>query len=90
MEAVSSQHLFWAFAAVQVGGLISAALARFSENRSGQASFQGIFFAALALVATVTIVSLALGWDGWVCSAATLSVMVVLAIWDPGLRTAIE
>jgi hypothetical protein len=88
MAAFLPQHLFWAFAAVQVAGLLSAALARFTENRSGQTSFQGLFFAAMSLVALVTVASIAMGWTAWVFSGATLSVMVVMAVWDSGLSTA--
>lgn len=87
MAAFLPQNLFWAFAAVQVAGLLSAALARFSVNRSGQASCQGLFLAALSLVAIVTVGLSALGWTAWVFSSGTLSVMVVTAVWDTGLRT---
>ena len=88
MAASLQQNLFLAFAAVQVAGIVSAALARLAENRSSQASFQGLFLAAMSLVALVTVASIAMGWTTWVMSGATLAVMVVMAVWDPGLRTA--
>ena len=88
MAATLPHHLFWAFTTVQLLGLLSAAMARFTENRTGQSSFQTIFLAALSLVAVSTVASLAVGSTLWVISAFTLAVMVVLAIWDPGLRTA--
>ena len=88
MAASLPPFLFWTFAAVQVAGLVSAVLTRSAEKRPSQASFQGLFLTTMSLVALATVASMALGWTGWVLSAATLALMVVMAVWDPGLRTA--
>lgn len=86
MDALIPQHFFWTFAAVHFGGLLSAAVARFSENRLGRTLFQFVFLAALAVVASITMFAIFLGWAAWVISGATLSSMVVLAVWDPGVQ----
>jgi hypothetical protein len=84
MAALNATQLFWAFSSVHFIGLLSAALARLAENRSGQAQFQALFFGALAVVALTTVASMGLGWEAWMVSGGTLSMMVVMAIWDPG------
>ena len=88
MAASLPQLLFWMFSALQVAGLVSAVLTRSAENRPSHASFQGLFLATMSLVALATVASMALGWTGWVLSASTLALMVVMAVWDPGLQTA--
>lgn len=86
MAALIPQHLFWAFTLIQVAGLGSAALSRMAHTRAIQTSCELLFFGFLAVVACVTIGSIALGWAAWIVSAFTLSLMVVTAIWDPGAR----
>jgi hypothetical protein len=86
MDALIPQHLFWTFAAVQFGGLLSAAVARFGENRFGSTLFQLLFFVALVVVALVTMFAIFSGWASWVISGATFTTMVVLAVWDPGVQ----
>jgi hypothetical protein len=86
MDALIPQHFFWTFAAVQFGGLLSAAVARFGENRLGSGLFQFLFLVALVVVALVTMFAIFSGWASWVISGATLSIMVVLAVWDPGVQ----
>lgn len=86
MAALLPHHLFWAFTLVQIAGLGSAAMARMAHNRALQTSSEVLFFGLLALVAGVTIGSLALGWATWIFSAFTLCLMIVTAIYDPGAR----
>jgi hypothetical protein len=68
--------------AVQVLGLLSAAVARLSEGSRCQAPGQWAFLALLAIVGCVTVVSLALGSGFWLPSGATLSLMILGAVCD--------
>jgi hypothetical protein len=69
--------------AVQILGLVSAAMTRLSEGSGWQPATQNLFFVCLALVGTQTMLAPALGLVGyWLPSAATLSVMVIAATCD--------
>lgn len=57
-------------------------LARLSEGSRNQAPCQWLFLAFLGLMGMVTMLSVALGPRYWLVSGATLSVMVLAAIWD--------
>jgi hypothetical protein len=86
MVADLPQHLVWLFTAVHVVGVLSAPLARLSEHRSGFGSMQWLFVGAMAAIATATLLCLAFGCAAWVLSGATLSIMLVAAVWDPGVQ----
>jgi hypothetical protein len=72
----------WSLASVQVAGIASAWLARLSEGSRNQAPCQWLFVALLAVVGMATMASVTLGPRYWLASGATLSVMVLAAIWD--------
>jgi hypothetical protein len=86
MVADLPQNLVWLFAAVHIIGLLSAPLARLAEHRSGEMTLQWLFVAAMAAIAAATLICLAFGCAAWVLSGATLSVMLVTAVWDPGIQ----
>jgi|EndMetStandDraft_5_1072996.scaffolds.fasta_scaffold622212_1 hypothetical protein len=88
MAAFLTQNFYLLFALVQLTGISSAVLARSGESPLGQAVRQSLFLATLPVVAIVTLGCLVMGWSAWVVSGSTFSLMVVTAIWDPGLRTA--
>ena len=73
---------FGVLAAVQVLGLISAALARMAEGRAWQAWSQRLFLGLLFLVGFTTILALTCAPQQWMMSATTLTVMVVAAVCD--------
>jgi hypothetical protein len=79
-----SPALLCCVGAVQVLGLLSAALTRLAEGSRRQSVCQWLFFVCLGLVGLGTIVSLGLPSGWWVASGATLSMMVVTATWDFG------
>ena len=74
----------WTVIAVQFFGLISALLSRLGEGSPGEGLCQCFFLFCLAMVGTTTIVSLSLGPGGWLTCGATLSIMVVIALYDCG------
>jgi hypothetical protein len=84
MGASAWTALPWGLVAIQIAGLISAWLARLSEGSRGQGHFQIAFFACMVLVGLGTIVSLSLPPGRWLFSGATLSLMVLAAVWDFG------
>lgn len=79
-----SPALLCCLGAVQVLGLLSAALARLGEGSRRQVVCQRLFLACLGLVGLGTIVSLGMPSGWWVASGSTLSLMVVTATWDCG------
>jgi len=86
MVADLPQNLVWLFAAVHLVGLLSAPLARLAEHRAGFGSMQWLFFGAMVVIAAATLVCLVFGCAAWVLSGATLSFMLVAAVWDPGFQ----
>ncbi len=92
MAYLEPSFLVWSLGVIQILGLASAWLARLSEGSAGQASCQRLFFACLALVALTTMASIALSPTPkyWLASGATLSVMILAAIWDFSPRAEVE
>jgi hypothetical protein len=82
MAYLESSFLVWSLGLIQAAGLVSAWLARLSEGSRSQAPCQCVFLAFLGLVGGATMFSAALGPRYWLVSGATLSVMVLGAIWD--------
>jgi uncharacterized membrane protein len=82
MAYPETSFLLWSLGFIQIAGLVSAWLARLSEGSRSQASCQCLFLALLGLVGLSTMASLALGPRYWLACGATLSVMVLGAIWD--------
>jgi len=66
-------------------GLFSVLLARSGEGSRRQGSYYRLFFASLAGVGAVTLLAVNLfSAGGWLFSGATLGLMVVVAVYDPG------
>ena len=82
MAYLQPVSLVWILVSIQIVGLASAWLARLSEGSRGQSSCQWLFFGCLALMGLTTMISLAVGPKYWLVSGATLSVMVLGAVWD--------
>ena len=68
--------------AVQVCGLMSAALARVTEGRRWHDLFQRMFMGLLVIVAFTTVLNLWNAPQQWMMSATTLAVMVVTTTCD--------
>ncbi len=82
MAYLDSPSFMWVLGIVQVAGLVSAWLARLSEGSANQASCHRLFFACLGVIGAATMLSVALGPRYLLISCITLSVMVLVAIWD--------
>lgn len=79
MTHVEGPAVVWTILSVQVLGILSACLARFSEGCACQRFCQGLFFLFLALVGGSAVVSLRFGPGCWFTSGAILAVMVLAA-----------
>ena len=84
MSALEGPALLCALGAVQVFGLVSAAVARMAEGSRRQSLCQRIFFACLGLVGLATALTVAVASGIWILSAGTLSLMVLMATCDFG------
>ncbi len=82
MTYLESSALAWTLGLMQVVGLLSAWLARLSEGSSSQPWCHSLFFGCLAVMGLATMAFVALGARHWLGSGATLSVMVLAAVWD--------
>ncbi|REK15576.1 MAG: hypothetical protein DWQ37_09295 [Planctomycetota bacterium] len=71
-------------------GLFSTLLVRTSEGSNWRAWYQWQFFACLAIVGLLTMVSVALGAEHWLAFATTLAVMILAAVWDFGSHARAE
>jgi hypothetical protein len=84
MSDLAGSAVVWAVLLVQILGIVSVCLARFSEGCACQKFYQGLFFVCLALVAGSAIVSFGLEPGCWLTSAGVLAVMVVAATLQLG------
>lgn len=82
MAYPESAFLIWSLGFIQITGLTSAWLARLSEGSRSQGPCHWLFLACLGLVGFATMASVTLGPRYWLASGATLSVMILGAIWD--------
>jgi hypothetical protein len=82
MAYLESSSFAWVFGIIQVTGLVSAWLARFSEGSARQASCHRLFFGCLGVVGLITMLSVALGPRYLLLACITISVMVLVAVWD--------
>ncbi len=82
MAYLESSLLGSALALLQVIGLLSAWLARLSEGSTQQAWCHWLFVGCLAVIGLATMAFVAAGTKHWLPSGATLSVMVLAAVWD--------
>jgi hypothetical protein len=72
----------WLFAAVQALGLVAAFLARVAEASALAPWFQRLFLVTLLATGVATMFAPQLGGGYWLLSAATLGVMVLVAVCD--------
>jgi hypothetical protein len=82
MAYLESTSFVWALGIMQVVGLASAWLARLYEGSRGQAHCHRLFFGCLALTGLATMLAAELGPRYLLFSCITLSVMVLVAVWD--------
>jgi hypothetical protein len=82
MAYLESSLLGSALALLQVIGLLSALLARLSEGSSQQSWCHWLFVSCLAVIGIATMAFVAAGTKHWLPSGATLSLMVLAAVWD--------
>jgi hypothetical protein len=90
MAYLEISFLPWFLSAIQIAGLISAWLARLSEGSPRQAWCQRLFVGCLAVMGLVTMTFVAVGARYWLASGATLSVMVLAAVWDFSAHARVE
>jgi hypothetical protein len=90
MAYLETSFFAWLLGFIQIAGLLSAWLARLSEGSRRQAWCQRLFVACLALVGLTTMLVVALGARHWVASGATLSAMILAAIWDFSAHAGVE
>lgn len=76
--------ILWTAIGVQFLGFVSALLSRLGEGSRGEGHCQCFFMLCLGLVGLATITSLFLVQGGWLSGGATLSTMVVIALYDGG------
>jgi len=81
---LSSAALLFAFLIVHLLGLAAAWMVRVHANGRGEALAHGMFFLSLAVVATLAVLGRQYCWSTWTLSAATLSLMIVIAVADFG------
>ena len=90
MAYLETSFFAWLLGLIQIAGLLSAWLARLSEGSARQAWCQRLFVGCLALVGLTTMIVVALGARHWVSSGATLSAMILAAIWDFSAHARVE
>ena len=69
---------------VQLLGVISAIATRLGEACPSAKASQWVFLVCLAMVAASTAIMVGAGSCTWLTSGATLSLMVLTAVWDFG------
>ncbi len=79
-----SASLLFAFLIVHLLGLAAAWMVRVHAGRRGEMLVHGMFFLSLAVVATLALLGRQWCWSTWTLSAATLSLMMVIAVADFG------
>lgn len=77
---MSSLQCGWV--AVHVFGLIAASLVRISAGTRAEGPLQGAFLLGLTGVAIATLAGEQYSWPLWTLSAATMAIMIVVAIAD--------
>jgi hypothetical protein len=82
MESLNSTLPLWYLGGIHIAGLSSALLARFSHGTRLEAPSYRLFFGALAIVGATTMGSLELGHGCCLALGTTLSLMVLLVVWD--------
>jgi len=80
MDYTSSLQCGWA--AIHLFGLAAACLVRVYAGTTAEGPLQSAFLMGLASVAVATLAGEQFSWPLWTLSAATLAVMIVVAIAD--------
>ena len=73
---------FWAVVGPALAGFAAACLVRFYAGTVAEAPLQCLFLLGLAGVAIATVAGEQFSWHPWTLSAATMAVMIVVAIAD--------
>ena len=81
---VSESFLFWASMATLWVGLASVIGLRFCGTAANRACFCRLFYLALVVLGTVTMVAASAGTEFWIPSGTGLSVMTLGATLDFG------
>ncbi|MBN2292090.1 MAG: hypothetical protein JXM70_06675 [Pirellulales bacterium] len=84
MDVFSPSTVIWIVIGVQMLGLFGALLSRLGEGSPGEGRCQCFFLFCLALVGTTTIAAMSLDPGAWLTCGATLSIMVLIALYDCG------
>lgn len=82
MNGFDTPAALWLFAAIQILGILSACMARWSEGSEKQAACHRIFYGIMPLMGSASLLSLAFGPGYWLCCSATLACMVLVATCD--------
>jgi hypothetical protein len=80
--ALDAVVALWVFAAIQGLGLVAALLSRVAEGSALAPWFQRLFFVTLLATGIATMFAPHLGGGYWLLSAATLGVMILVAVCD--------
>lgn len=84
MEDLYPSIVLWTVIGVQTLGIFSAFLSRLGEGSSGEGRCQCFFIFCLALMGVTTITAMSLGPGAWLTCGVTLSIMVLIALYDCG------
>jgi len=82
MDHFDTTALLWGFGAVQALGLATAWLARVSEGSHFQPWFQRLFLLSLLVTGAATMFAPEVGGGYWLLTAATLGLMILVAVCD--------
>jgi len=80
MDYTTSLQCGWV--AIHVIGLLAACLLRIYAGTSAESPLQLLYLVGLAGVAVATLAGQQFAWSPWTFSAATMSLMIVVAIAD--------
>jgi hypothetical protein len=90
MAYLETSFFAWFLGLIQVAGLASAWLARLNEGSARQAWWHRLFVGCLGLVGLSTMVFVVFGARYWLVSGATLSAMILAAVWDVSAPAPVE
>jgi hypothetical protein len=90
MAYLETSFFAWFLGLIQIAGLASAWLARLNEGSVRQAWAHRLFVACLGLVGLSTMVFVVFGARYWLVSGATLSAMILAAVWDASAQAPME
>jgi len=82
MLAVAVSPVFCALGAVQLLGVVAAAVARITEGTAHEAGGQWVYLAALAVMGGVCGIAVQFSPDAAAASAGTLALMTLITVAD--------